>query len=68
MLCNLYDEYYHTIHILFQRAHSEYQGWSKDNTSLKLCFNSNTTIQLNQEEQKVDSWRIRPVTLPPQVW
>ena len=46
---------------------NEYQGWSKDNDNLGVCV-SNTDIQLSQEEQEVDPWKIVPLSSTKVSW
>ena len=40
----------------------EYQGWSKDSHTLRVCFNGKTTLLLDQQEEVVDSWKILPLS------
>ena len=45
----------------------EYGDWSLDNNCLEICL-SNAAIELDQKEQKVESWQILPLTDPPKVY
>ena len=43
-----------------------YQEWMLDDHNLDICFEDEAVV-INQQEQKVDSWRIFPLSSPPQV-
>ena len=45
----------------------EYGDWSLDNNCLEICL-SDADIELDQQEQKVESWQILPLTDPPKVY
>ena len=45
----------------------EYGDWSLDNNCLEICL-SDADIELDQQEQKVKSWQILPLTDPPKVY
>ena len=47
----------------------EYVKWSKDSVTIEVCIDddSSPVIILDQREQEVDQWKIRPISSPPQV-
>ena len=59
--------YIDAIVVMLQRVHNEYKGWSKDSHTLRVCFNSKTTMCLGQPEQEIDPWKILPRS-PPEVY
>ena len=44
----------------------KYQEWMLDDHNLDIRFEDEAVV-INQQEQEVDSWRIFPLSSPPQV-
>ena len=44
----------------------KYQGWSLDCHTLDIRF-KDEAVMINQQEQEVNSWKIYPLSPPPQV-
>ena len=43
-----------------------YQEWSLDDYTLDIRF-EDEAVMINQQEEEVDSWKIYPLSPPPQV-
>ena len=43
-----------------------YQEWSLDDHTLDIRF-EDKAVMINQQEEEVDSWKIYPLSPPPQV-
>ena len=52
-----------------QKVQQEYNKWSADTTTLGIFIEDNPSpvIKLDQQEQKVDQWKILPLSSPTQV-
>ena len=44
----------------------DYEGWSLDRHTLDIRF-KDEAVMVNQQEQEVNSWKIFPLSPPPQV-
>ena len=44
-----------------------YREWSLDDYTLDIRF-EDEAVMINQQEQEVDSWKIYPLSPPPQVY
>ena len=58
---------YYVLHCNFyqQQVNQQYEKWSADSTTLEIC-SCDHVIELDQKEQEVGSWKIRPLA-PPRV-
>ena len=58
--------FYLHLKLFLQEVNMEYQEWMLDDHTLDIRFKDKAVV-INQKEQVVDSWRIFPLSSPPEV-
>ena len=55
--------------VTIQEVKQQYEKWSADRTTLEIHFEDDPspTIELDQQEQEISSWKILPLSTLPQV-
>ena len=55
--------------VTIQEVKQQYEKWSADRTTLEIRFEDDPspTIELDQQEQEIGSWKILPLSTLPQV-
>ena len=55
---------------MFQKVRQRYELWNEDYTTIEICIDDDPSpaIELDQQEQKLEQWKIVPLASPSQVF
>ena len=56
--------------LIFKKVRQRYELWNEDQTTFEIVIDNDTSpaIELDQQEEKLDQWKIVPLSSPSQVY